>query len=77
MRILADYVVGIHEDGKMLHYIRVALDSSETLPDNDFINGHIVDGSNALMTDSAEVYLYNEKTSAWKKASGMTFSLPL
>ena len=76
MRIIVDYILGYHSNGKTLHLIKVAGDSSESLPNNDSINGYIVDGSAALMTDTGETMLYNEKTSAWKKVTGVTISYP-
>ena len=71
MRILINYCIGLDADGKELHFVKAAGDSSETKPTENSIGGRIIDGSSVLMTDSSEVYLFNEKTSSWIKSTAV------
>ena len=64
MRKLKDIIKTV-EDGTLMHYLEVACDSSEV---SDLPTDGVIDGSNALITNTADVYFFNEKTSAWVKA---------
>lgn len=64
MRRLVDKVFK-DENGNELHYAEFAGDSSEV---GDLPTENMVDSSNFLATDTAEVWFFNEKTSSWKKA---------
>lgn len=46
------------------NYIEIACDSSDTKPTDGIATGSI-----ALEADTADVYLFNEKTSSWVKAN--------
>ena len=61
MRYLKFNLVEIFE-GQDLHYAWIAGDSTETKP-----TAGIVDGSQFLETDTGDVYVFNEKTTAWVK----------
>lgn len=61
MRELVKHLVAV-EDGANKYYVELACDSSESKPTAD-----IVDGSIATETNTGDVYLFNEKTTAWVK----------
>lgn len=64
MRTFVDKVFK-EADGTELHYLEVIGDSSEV---QNLPTENIVDGSNFLSSDSADVWFFNEKTGAWVKA---------
>lgn len=63
MRRSVDIIKGV-EDGVTMHYVEFDCDSSEvaSLPTTG-----IVDGSSALVTNTADVYFFNEDSSTWVK----------
>lgn len=60
MRVITNEFLG--NVNNMVHYVEIALDSTETKPTTG-----IADGSIATETDTGDVYFFNEKTSAWVK----------
>ena len=71
MRILINYCIGLDADGKELHFVKAAGDSSEAKPTENMVGGKIIDGSSVLMTDKTEIWFYNEKTSDWIKSTAV------
>ena len=63
MHTLVDKVVK-DKNGKELHYLEVVGDSSEAA---DLPTENIMDTSNFLSSDTAEVWFFNERTSTWVK----------
>ena len=49
-------------DGTELHYLEIIGDSTEV---SKLPTENIVDGSNFLASDSAEVWFFNERSGAW------------
>ena len=64
MRRIKDIII-TKEDGTLMHLVEYACDSSEV---SSLPTSGVADGSAAITTNTAEVYLFNEKTSAWVKA---------
>ena len=63
MRTIKDILLTI-ENGVPVHLVEIACDSTEiaSLPTTG-----IADGSDALTTNTGEVYFFNEKSSEWNK----------
>lgn len=68
MHIIKNIIVGVDQEGKPLHYIEAAGDSTDDKPTETDVGGPIVDSSTAIESNTANVFFYNGKTSTWIEA---------